>query len=539
MTKHKIRQVALSHMTLMSSVLAVLAVSVLATTAWASGIGPVGICAMGGSLVLVAEKRENAVILVDVGGGGEIARRSLDAEGGYAADDATTWPDAVGVGSCETCAFAWVTTNRGARLYKLGFNTTLGEDPTALRRASLRAATAGTSVLVEPRMVAVERGGRRAYVAEHEAEGGGVYAFDPRHDDPVLTKLFQWPKATSVSLWYAAGSGLRLLVTGRWDRWPGLKKDRVGDPSGAKIAIVDVRNGTAVDVVDVCESYGSLRDALYDDTSRSFLVLGHPNRKGMVLGAVGASEFFDARLRHKRRVLRPSSHGFKTPAQARPCGTIVAGDHSSGSGWTDAEAPGRTSRFSRPHAMALLPGGTHVALTDIDNRAIRVVTLAPPSRRGSTRTVLYESRDAVLGDVGPACSRGAAANGTELVFHAMATAAAAEAHCASRGEALCDSDRAPNNTRSSWTAKRCASCWISSDVFTNNESFSWRKCSQNLSLDDLPAVARDNYKKPGGWDGGRLALRRGPTGAVATCVADPGDKRPYACCPPCGLRRRS
>ena len=118
-------------------------------------------------------------------------------------------------------------------LPRLGFGAALGEDPTALRRASLRAAAAGTSILVEPRMVAVERGGRRAYVAEHEAEGGGVYAFDPRLDDPVLTKLFRWPEATSASLWYyASGLRPRLLVTGRWDRWPGHDKDRVGARSG-------------------------------------------------------------------------------------------------------------------------------------------------------------------------------------------------------------------------------------------------------------------------------------------------------------------
>ena len=116
---------------------------------------------------------------------------------------------------------------------------------------------------------------------------------------------------------------------------------------------------------------------------------------------------------------------------------------------------------------------------------------------------------------------------------AAATAAEADAACAARGEVLCGPDRAPASAVAAWTSRRCSSCWISSDVF-REPNVSWTACTapsaRNVaSVDDFPVAAEDNYKKPGGWNGGRLAVRREDETVVATC-ADPATRRPFACC---------
>ena len=83
----------------------VLLSAALFVRAAASGVGPVGVSPVDGRYVLVAEKLDNAVLLVDLDRSRAVARRDLDGAPRYVAADPTTWPDAVGVATCAACPY--------------------------------------------------------------------------------------------------------------------------------------------------------------------------------------------------------------------------------------------------------------------------------------------------------------------------------------------------------------------------------------------------------------------------------------------------
>ena len=142
----------------------------------------------------------------------------------------------------------------------------------------------------------------------------------------ALRRLARQKGATSVTPWTTPSKRRLLIVTGRTEPMPGIIVN-----ASTSVVIVDAATGRVLRQHRACGAHGSLRDAVYDPASAGFLALSHHKTKGMVLVA----------LRCKA--------------------TAVAGDESAGSGWTDAEVGGATSRFSRPHAMTLLPGNVSEA----------------------------------------------------------------------------------------------------------------------------------------------------------------------------------
>ena len=168
---------------------------------------------------------------------------------------------------------------------------------------------------------------------------------------------------------------------------------------------------------------------------------------------------------------------------------VLAGDGSRGSAWLDGD--GRKAHFTRPHDMVLLPGAApRLLLSDIDNRALRVVAL-DGARRGATSSVIYDDDDALARRVGdkaresarPAALQGEIECAAAAANNTNATWWCARDVCAARGQRLCaprdfhalvplrseSSQRSRRRTlrhddkrpkTGFWSAHACHSCWM-------------------------------------------------------------------------------
>ena len=72
-----------------------------------SGVGPVAVAPVsGGRFVLITDKHLNSVLLLDLWTAGTIADfRIFDAARRFRIDEPATWPDLVGVATCNACDF--------------------------------------------------------------------------------------------------------------------------------------------------------------------------------------------------------------------------------------------------------------------------------------------------------------------------------------------------------------------------------------------------------------------------------------------------
>jgi hypothetical protein len=148
---------------------------------------------------------------------------------------------------------------------------------------------------------------------------------------------------------------------------------------------------------------------------------------------------------------------------------LVAGDVNKHEDWRDGA--GAAARFSRQHQMAAFRTN-ELLLTDIDNRAVRRITLAD----GRASTVPYDDGGHLYtelwGDRFPAAHATPVPAAARVLPEAhakttSATAAAAAADCAARGAALCPpaalrDDKVLGRLRRSaaWTSQSCHSCWL-------------------------------------------------------------------------------
>ena len=140
-----------------------------------------------------------------------------------------------------------------------------------------------------------------------------------------------------------------------------------------------------------------------------------------------------------------------------------------------AHGEGKEPRFTRPHAMAHRPGTEDVLVTDIDNRALRLV-----SPHGHVSTVSYDDgglfnrlwrseRASGGGTFSRRPSSFERAAWTDVQQqptnkYGMVTADKARADCENRGLGLCSPAslrrRSHNATAVVWTNLKCHSCWL-------------------------------------------------------------------------------
>jgi hypothetical protein len=169
-----------------------------------SGMGPMGLSVIDQRHVLVADKLQNSVLLVDYLVGGVVARRTINHTlmGTFDSENAATWPDLVGVATCPSCDFAWVSANLAGKLYRINFETplTAAANPVEMARLLFESALVScdncfpdwsestykreTKSALQPRIVMIDSKGEHAYLTRHDGKTllfvGQMYSPGPR-----------------------------------------------------------------------------------------------------------------------------------------------------------------------------------------------------------------------------------------------------------------------------------------------------------------------------------------------------------------------
>lgn len=420
--------------------------------------------------------------------------------------------------------------------------------------------------------------GTRAYVARHDGMDG-IYTFDPNPSKASnvtcskLELLFEPPsdafaikEAISVRVW--AHDETKLTIVGK----PRIKK---GKDKSSRILIIDAFTGQLIDEIHP-PPHGP-DSSIANNVSEMEQWEGHQQqradkkrtdeRTGCVvrdtLTTHGADSFLFVLCSEGyiwRTLLENSSASTGIPSTRYGYDwTLIAGQGLQ-TGWLDGDAK---TEFvvTRPHAFKFLPKPHHgLIVTDIDNRAIRIVEL--PSLQ--TMTVLYTpeilyppglNRNIVQigsgsGFSSPSRGRKAtrSAKSTESKQptwrrniegqHTLATWEEAMIMCAKDGQRLCApqtflSGASTRTLRAqkllppppeTWSSTTCASCWITSDVYLHTKtSPSVYNCTKPASFvegwakggrDQLPTSVSREYCR-GRWNSGSVGVqvRHGPIGS--------------------------
>ena len=410
----------------------------------ATGKGPVGIYVIDDRYAAVADSNANALLIVDVLRGGVVGSRRWPSP----ENDTKAWYSLTGVASCANCSFAYITSNHGPAFWRVDLTTPLAamaraDDFADFARATLVELPCLRSLDADTRMVALARDGSVGFVALRRA---GVAAFAPRAMHASATRC----DALDVRL-VASKDALR---GGRTFAGLALSRDDAILYVTAANGVFSLRaTGTVQTRAEKLtgEPACGLRDAHLRETAPQnghLYVVGHPaaGNAGMAVYRLGKNKGACA---------------------------LVAGDVTKHEDWRDGA--GAAARFSRPHQMAAFRAD-ELLLTDIDNRAVRRITLAD----GRASTVPYDNNH-LYTELWRSGGRFPSTHATPLSEadrdrdvradpapdNESATAAAAAAACAARGAALCppaalrDGGVLGRLRRSAaWTSQSCHSCWL-------------------------------------------------------------------------------
>ena len=398
----------------------------------ATGKGPVGIYVIDDRYAAVADSNANALLIVDVLRGGVVGSRRWPSP----KNDTKEWYSLTGVASCDNCSFAYITSNHGPAFWRVDLTTPLAamaraDDFADFARATLVELPCLRSLDADTRMVALTRDGSVGFVALRRA---GVAAFAPRAVHASATRC----DLLKVRL-VASRDALR---GGRTFAGLALSRDDAILYVTAANGVFAVRaTGTVQTRAEKLtgEPACGLRDAHLRETAPQnghLYVVGHPaaGNAGMAVYRLGK--------------------------QSGTC-ALVAGDVTKHEDWRDGA--GTAARFSRPHQMAAFRAN-ELLLTDIDNRALRRITLAD----GRASTVPYDNNRLYTELWGgpQRHDHGQYVYPDPAPDDESATAAAAAA-CAARGAALCppaalrdDAVRGRLRRSAAWTSQSCHSCWL-------------------------------------------------------------------------------
>ena len=458
--------------------LRIAALSLCVAPSSSTGKGPVGIFAVDATHVVITDSNFAALFAVDTRASRRVGDFFWPVDRYNRPRTNTTrkqdWVSPTGVGSCAACATAWVSSNGNdekpsfwrvdlarplAAMAQTGTFDELASSRVVARpvdgRGVARLADAGhgPSLNASLRMVAIAPNGRDGYVA---AMGYGVLVFDATDaaDGGLLPVAQLRPRRgdefelhiTALSgLQFSSDDGSALLAT--------------DEASFLRLADVSRRRSRAT-----FASVG-FRAACGDRHARDVVEAG-----GAYYVLSGPQPVSDA-----KGLYRVDARG-----NVR-CALLTSDDKANG--WRDGAFG--AAQFSRPHAMARLPGTSSLAITDIDNRVLRLYAFAGP-REGQVRTVPYAQ------DLWGRRFRGAPAPAPPAAAVAPGLRAArrfddARAACARGGRDLCGLGGLPRgdaawaralwagdprgdaNARFAapesdyalfWTREPCASCWL-------------------------------------------------------------------------------
>ncbi|KAH8052694.1 hypothetical protein JL721_10813 [Aureococcus anophagefferens] len=305
-----------------------------------TGKGPVGIFAVDATHVVITDSNFAALFAVDTRASRRVGDFFWPVDRYNRPRTNTTrkqdWVSPTGVGSCAACATAWVSSNGN------------DEKPSFWRVDLARplAAMAQTGTFDE---LASSR------VVARPVDGRGVARLaDAGHGPSLNASLRMVAIAPNGRDGYVAAMGYGVLVFDATDAADGgllpvaQLRPRRGDEFELRI--------TALSGLQFSSDDGS---ALLATDEASFLRLADPVSDAKGLYRVDARG--DVR-----------------------CALLTSDDKANG--WRDGAFG--AAQFSRPHAMARLPGTSSLAITDIDNRVLRLYAFAGP-REGQVRTVPY------------------------------------------------------------------------------------------------------------------------------------------------------
>ena len=321
----------------------------------ATGKGPVGIYVIDDRYAAVADSNANALLIVDVLRGGVVGSRRWPSP----KNDTKEWYSLTGVASCANCSFAYLTSNHGPAFWRMDLTKPLAamaraDDFADLARATLVELPCLRSLDADTRMVALKRDASVGFVA---LKAAGVAAFAPR----AIHASAQRCDALDVRL-VASKDALR---GGKTFAGLALSRDDGTLYVTAENGVFSIRaTGTFQKRAEKLtgEPACGLHNAHLRETAPQnghLYVVGHPSadNAGMAVYRLGTKKGACA---------------------------LVAGDVNKHEDWRDGA--GAAARFSRPHQMAAFRAN-ELLLTDIDNRAVRRITLAD----GRASTVPYDN----------------------------------------------------------------------------------------------------------------------------------------------------
>jgi hypothetical protein len=463
------------------------------TPAYAKGKGPVGIWIASERYALVADTSLPGLVLVDLDTGAAVERLKMDSA------------RPVGVASCESCTFALIVGGRSdsgvkPNVWRLHFKDTVarlleadGQLGLGEARLEMLALSPGGKKLEDGRMCLVSEDGQTAYIAS-SADRALVRVELGRN--PTSKFLLQHKKAKPFGLhWDRDGN---LLLT--------MHKNQIWRMTidGEVLATYDTKKAG-------CPGENELK----------------PNLRAAVDDPVNANSLLI--LASNPRSYDAVVWRLSVDAKGQQSCEAVAGKIGIDSGWVDAS--GEDIEFSRPHFFALRPARTppQLVITDIDNRALRLLDLTTYA----TSSVMYD-RDRLVRALPPeerlsmaSCAElnwpvSISATGDSTCIRQppaeaedMTLAQAAEA-CHAIGARLCEpaellSTELARDTQA-WTAAECASCWQRSERET---------CVITEEDHKTPGKVHSHADFSQSWRSGQALVVGSAGGAVTLC-------RPFA-----------
>jgi hypothetical protein len=392
----------------------------------ATGKGTIDVYAINDDYAAITDSNFDAILVVNLLFGGIAGRMVLheqvqSQEGDPKNHKKGEWTNPTGITSCDVCPFLILTSTKGEHMYKvmLPHNQTLLDMAQAHDFSSMSTMGGHDMVPYWPwnqfkpsgkiRMASMKRDGSMGYVAHFNY---GLFSMDPLHDDhnhqnnqnnKLLLASSKIP-GTHVSGLTLTHNEERLLLTTPKvvteyeiiNIIDSIDQLNAGTTNSSLVSEVSVslRRRSTIDLEGVCGSKSGdytmhFRDtAQLDEDGNVWMAVGHKggggDNRGMALYQITAAT-------------KSSTSGGPDDFVDYDCKPF-AGDDLTRPGWVDGM--GSEVRFSRPHSMTMTPTSKFLLITDIDNRALRMVNLnrgdgkhatnASTSNFGQVSTVSYD-----------------------------------------------------------------------------------------------------------------------------------------------------
>jgi len=403
--------------------------------ATSTGKGPVGIYAIDSRYAIVADSEHNGLFVVDLVYGGVVGKRLWPG----VRESPELWKSMTGVASCPTCNFIYASSTKNPQLWRVDLPVPLAQMAKAHDFSIL-----STAPLIQipfkgfqkTRMVAITKDGLKGFISDYDK---GCWVFNPRESTPamqlyVAKRDIHGEGASGTML--SADETILYITTASSIFAAQVRGDKVP------------RKLKKIDVTQICKLKKSAH-------FRETVAL----EDGSLI-AVGKADHHEG-----------SQVFMLNPSQDKSSFTchLIAGSGSYG--WRDGH--GSLAKFTRPHQMVRRPNTSDVLLTDIDNRAIRVVKFQG-AERGYVSTVLYDG--GLYAELWGQNNVHIAPPPTYEVFAPSASRLSfqdAQDKCKQDGFDLCslatlresrnalsDDSRVGENQTSVWTNSGCSSCWL-------------------------------------------------------------------------------